>query len=221
MNTITNVTNEKGRLEVVCGSMFSGKTEELMRRLRRAEFAKQHVLTVKHHIDKRYNKVPTCIVSHEGRERFAFVVTDAASDYEKIIELAHNNIDVVGIDELHFYGPTIIDVVEKLVDAGKRVIVAGLDLDFRGEPFSTMSRLLSIADDVLKLKAICVVCGNEAHHTQRLINGKPAAYDDPIILVGASEFYEARCRNCFSITKPTQPLYTTTHKPHQTTPSAG
>jgi thymidine kinase len=221
MNTMPEGVKGKGRLEVVCGSMFSGKTEELMRRLRRAEFAKQHVLTVKHHIDKRYNKVPTCIVSHEGRERFAFVVTDAASDYEKIIELAHDNIDVVGIDELHFYGPTIIEVIEKLVESGKRVLVAGLDLDFRGEPFALMSRLLSIADDVLKLKAICVVCGSEAHHTQRLINGKPAAYDDPIILVGASEFYEARCRNCFSMNKPTKPLYATTHKTRQTTPRAG
>ena len=193
--------NQKGRFEVVCGSMFSGKTEELMRRLRRAEFAKQRVLTIKHHIDKRYKQVPTCIVSHEGRERFAFVVADEAEGFEKVLELAHDNIDVVGIDEVQFFSSPVIAVINTLIENGKRVIAAGLDLDFRGEPFGVMPQLLSLADDVTKLKAICVVCGKEAHHTQRLINGRPAAYDDPIILVGASEFYEARCRTCFKIVR--------------------
>ena len=189
----------KGRLEVVCGSMFSGKTEELMRRLRRAEYAKKRVLTAKHHIDKRYNQVPTCIVSHEGKERFAFVINDSAAGIEKILELAQNNIDVVGIDEVQFFSRHIVHVINTLVDQGVRVIAAGLDLDFRGEPFGIMPTLMAYADEVVKLKAICVQCGKEAHHTQRLINGHPAAYDDPIILVGAAELYEARCRECFII----------------------
>jgi len=190
----------KGRLEVICGSMFSGKTEELMRRLKRAEYAKQHVLTIKHHIDKRYEAVPTCIVSHEGRERFAFVVSDGANGLEKILQMA-NDVDVVGIDEVQFFTPPIIDIICTLVTRGKRVIVAGLDLDFRGEPFGMIPLLMAISDEVLKLKAICVQCGDEAHHTQRVINGQPASYDDPIVLVGAAECYEARCRACFVIRK--------------------
>lgn len=211
MNKIQAVAKSKGRLEVVCGSMFSGKTEELMRRLRRAEYAKQRVLTIKHHIDKRFNNVPTCIVSHEGRERFAFVVSDGVVGVEKILDLAHKEVDVVGIDEIQFFTAPIIGIINRLVEDGKRVIVAGLDLDFRGEPFGIIPTLMAYADDVAKLKAICVVCGSEAHHTQRLINGEPASYDDPVILVGASELYEARCRNCFIIKKTmsnfaTQPL---------------
>ena len=192
----------KGRLEVICGSMFSGKTEELMRRLRRAEYAKQRVLTIKHHIDKRYNKAPTCIVSHEGKERFAFIINDTASGVDKILELAANNIDIVGIDEVHFFGAHMINVIEALIAQCKRVIVAGLDLDFRGEPFGIMPHLMAIADEVLKLKAICVCCGDEAQHTQRLVNGQPASYNDPIVLVGASDLYEARCRQCFKIRRP-------------------
>lgn len=192
----------KGRLEVVCGSMFSGKTEELMRRLKRAEYAKQRALTIKHHIDKRYDAVPTCIVSHEGRERFAFIVSDGANGFDKILQLANADVDVIGIDEVQFFASPILDVIIKLVADGKRVIAAGLDLDFRGEPFGIMPTLMAIADDVLKLKAICVQCGDDAHHTQRVINGKPAAYDDPVVLVGASECYEARCRACFVINKP-------------------
>lgn len=191
----------KGCLEVICGSMFSGKTEELMRRLRRAEYAKQRVLTIKHHIDMRYNRAPTCIVSHEGKERFAFIINDTAASVEKILELA-SNVDIVGIDEIHFFGQHIVPVIEALVEQGKRVVVAGLDLDFRGEPFGVLPHVMAIADEVQKLKAICVVCGDEAHHTQRLVNGQPAAYNDPIVLVGASDLYEARCRQCFKIRKP-------------------
>ena len=189
----------KGRLEVICGSMFSGKTEELMRRLRRAEYAKQRVLTIKHHIDKRYNQVPTCIVSHEGKERFAFIINDSAIGIAKIIELAQNNVEVIGVDEIQFFGKNIIPAIATLIDQDKRVLVAGLDLDFRGEPFGIMPTLMALADDVTKLKAICVKCGAEAHHTQRLVNGQPAAYDDPVIMVGAAELYEARCRSCFAL----------------------
>ncbi|MBU1007899.1 thymidine kinase [Candidatus Dependentiae bacterium] len=190
---------EKGRLEVVCGSMFSGKTEELMRRLRRAEYAKQNVVTIKHKIDTRSGNA--YILSHDGRERFAFSIENSSGSLEKILELANKNIDVVGIDEIQFFPKEIVPIVCKLVDEGKRVITAGLDLDFRGEPFGVIPTLLAVADSVLKLKAICVKCGQDAHHSQRIINGKPADYDDPIILVGAQESYEARCRSCFVINK--------------------
>ena len=190
---------KKGRLEVICGSMFSGKTEELMRRLKRAEFAKQNVLPIKHHIDKR--KSNTYIVSHDGRERAAFPVDNGVIAVEKILELANKNIDIVGIDEIQFFPNKVIDVICQLVERGKRVVVAGLDLDFRGEPFGIMPILMSIADEVTKLKAICVICCRDAHHSQRIIDGKPAKYDDPIILVGAEECYEARCRDCFIIDK--------------------
>jgi thymidine kinase len=189
----------KGRLEVVCGSMFSGKTEELMRRLHRAEIAKQKVLTMKHQIDKRYNAVPTCIVSHEGRERFAFIVGEQDGGASKILDLACEDISVVGIDEVQFFSLDIINVINELVERGKRVIVAGLDLDFRGEPWPVMSVLLSLADEVLKLKAICVVCGRDAYHTQRIVNSQPASYQEPVVVVGATEKYEARCRDCYII----------------------
>lgn len=192
----------KGRLEVVCGSMFSGKTEELLRRLKRAEFAKQNVLTIKHSIDKRKNMCEASIVSHMGRQCPAVIVNSDLENIEKIIEIAvSKNIDVVGIDEIQFFPQEIISVICDLVENGKRVIVAGLDLDFRGEPFGITPSILAIADEVLKLKAICVVCGKDAYHTQRIINGNPAKYSDPIILVGAEECYEARCRNCFEIDK--------------------
>lgn len=196
---------KSGRLEVVCGSMFSGKTEELMRRLKRAEFAKQNVLTIKHQIDTRRNCA--CIVSHDGKERVAFSISDQGDGIEldKIWELADDTVDVIGIDEVQFFPNKIVDVIYRLVNKGKRVIVAGLDLDFRGEPFGVMPILLSLADDVLKLKAICVVCAREAHYSQRLIDGEPARYHDPLILVGASEFYEPRCRDCFQIDK--QPVF--------------
>jgi thymidine kinase len=189
----------KGRLEVICGSMFSGKTEEFLRRLKRAEFAKQNVLTVKHSIDKRKNMSATSVVSHQGNQRTAVVIDGSDGGVEKILELSTQNIDVVGIDEIQFFPVQIIDVICKLIECGKRVVVAGLDLDFRGEPFGVVPVLLSIADEVVKLKAICVVCGKEAHHTQRIVNGNPAKYSDPIILVGAQECYEARCRDCFCI----------------------
>ncbi len=191
--------NTKGKLEVVCGSMFSGKTEELMRRLRRAEFAKQSVLTIKHKIDNR--KSVATISSHNGLERVAFSINNSKENINKILELANKNIQVIGIDEIQFFPIEIIDVIVKLIDAGKTVIVAGLDLDFKGEPFGIMPLIMAIADSVLKLKAICVICGKDAHHTQRIVNDVPAKYDDPIILVGAKECYEARCRSCFAIDK--------------------
>ncbi|KKP23883.1 MAG: Thymidine kinase [candidate division TM6 bacterium GW2011_GWF2_28_16] len=196
------MNNTKGRLEVICGSMFSGKTEELMRRLGRAEYAKQNVLTIKHSIDNR--KSAATILSHNGQERLAFSIDNNKENIAKILELANKNIQVIGIDEIQFFPIEIIDVIVKLIDIGKTVIVAGLDLDFKGEPFGITPLIMAIADSVLKLKAICVVCGKDSHHTQRIVNGVPAKYDDPIILVGAKECYEARCRNCFAIDKKAQ-----------------
>ncbi len=188
---------KQGSLEVVCGSMFSGKTEELMRRLKRAEYAKQRVLTIKHHIDDR--KSYASIVSHNGQMREACPIDNHPTSFLKILELVDESIDVIGIDEIQFFPKEIINIICTLIDNGKRVLVAGLDLDFRGEPFGIVPLLLAIADSVTKLKAICVLCGKDAYHTQRLINGEPARYNDPVIMVGASEYYEARCRDCFVI----------------------
>jgi len=189
----------KGSLEVVCGSMFSGKTEELMYRLRRAEYARKKVITVKHKIDDR--KCYSCIVSHNGEKREAMAVTGCREGLDALVEVADPSVDVIGIDEIQFFPHEAIGVIQDWIDRGKRVIVAGLDLDFRGEPFGIVPVLMALADDVSKLRAICMECGDEAIHTQRLINGKPASYDDPQILVGGEDCYEARCRRCYSIDK--------------------
>ena len=194
-----NAINKTGRLEVICGSMFSGKTEELMRRLKRAEYAKQNVLTIKHFIDQRAHQDYDCIFSHEGKQRKACLVGNDDMSVAQLNELVDEKVGVVGIDEGHFFQPNIIPAVQRLVQRGKFVLVAGLDLDFRAEPFPVMAQLMALADDVVKLKAICVCCAQDAHHTQRLVNGKPAHYDDPIIMVGAEECYEARCRSCFRV----------------------
>ncbi len=188
-----------GKLEVICGSMFSGKTEELMRRLRRSEFANKSVLTIKHKIDTR--KSHSCIVSHNGIEREAFPISSCQDGMDALNKVVNQPFDVIGIDEIQFFPAEIIDTILELVTKGKRVIVAGLDLDFRGEPFGIVPQLMALADDVTKLHAICLVCGDEANFTQRLINGQPAKYDDELILVGADECYEARCRGCYKIDK--------------------
>jgi len=188
----------QGRLEVVCGSMFSGKTEELMYRLRRAEYAKKKVVTIKHKIDNR--KSYSCIVSHNGNQRDAYPVSSCEEGQNTLRELATDHtVDVVGIDEIQFFSPEAIPIIQKLIDDGTRVIVAGLDLDYRGEPFGIVPTLMALADSVTKLNAICMSCGEEAMHTQRLINGQPANYHGETILVGGDECYEARCRQCYSI----------------------
>ena len=181
--------HESGRIEVICGSMFCGKTEELIRRVRRAIIARQKVKVFKPQIDDRYGI--QSITSHTGQSVDAVAVASAGD----ILELANGETTVVAIDEAQFFDAGIIDVVQRLVDElNLRVILAGLDTDFRGEPFGAMPQLLSIAEEVVKLHAICVVCGESASRTQRLVDGAPAAYDDPIIMVGAQESYEARCR---------------------------
>jgi len=179
-----------GCIEVVCGSMFSGKTEELIRRVRRAKIAKQNVQVFKPAIDTRYTT--EAVTSHNGLGVDAVPVQSAA-EIEKLI-LPETS--VVAIDEVQFFGWEVTELCQKLADRGVRVIAAGLDMDFRGEPFGPMPVLMAQAETVEKLQAICVVCGNPASRTQRLINGQPAAYDDPVILVGGSESYEARCRKC-------------------------
>lgn len=188
--------SKSGVLEVICGPMFSGKSEEMIRRLRRAKIAQQNVLTFKPSLDDRY--AVTQVVSHNGSRLDAQPI-EGVND---ILMLAvENDIDVIGIDEVQFFDKGIVDIICKLIEAGKRVIVAGLDLDFRGVPFGCMPILLAIADSITKLQAICTKCGTNAHFTQRLVNGKPARHDDPVIMVGAQEAYQARCRNCFVIDK--------------------
>jgi thymidine kinase len=183
------VMKQSGWLEVICGSMFSGKSEELIRRVRRATFAKQDVKVFKPKIDNRYSE--EAVVSHNGTSVIAIPVASAEEIFQHISEQT----DVIAIDEIQFFDDQIIDVVQMLADRGYRVIVAGLDQDFRGEPFGPVPTLMAIAESVTKLQAVCTVCGSPASRTQRLINGSPASYYDPVILVGASESYEPRCRH--------------------------
>ena len=177
-----------GSIEVICGSMFSGKTDELIRRLIRAEIAKQKVQVFKPAIDIRY--AVEKVTSHMGTNFEAIPVANATEIRSKL----EADTTVVGIDEAQFMDVEVINVAQELAERGVRVLVAGLDMDFRGEPFGPMPMLMSKAERVDKLHAICMVCGDEASRTQRLVNGKPARYDDPVVIVGASELYEARCR---------------------------
>lgn len=177
-----------GTVEVICGSMFCGKTEELIRRLRRARIAKQQVQVFKPIIDYRFN--PKKITSHSGID----VDAEPVDKSHEIMNLLIEGTTVVGIDEVQFFDTGIINVVEHLADNGFRVIITGLDMDFRGEPFGCMPNLIARAERVDKLQAICMVCGEPACRTQRLVDGKPAHYDEPIVVIGATEMYEARCR---------------------------
>lgn len=182
-----------GWIEVVCGSMFSGKTEELIRRVKRAQIAKLKVQVFKPRIDRRYTSEK--IASHNGMHADATPIERAAD----ILSMVEADTHVVAVDEVQFLDAGIVDVCAALAHQGKRVIAAGLDLDFRAEPFGPMPALMAQAEMVDKLQAICVVCGAPASRTQRLINGRPAGYDDPVILVGAAEMYEARCRHCHEV----------------------
>lgn len=177
-----------GSIEVVCGSMFSGKTDELIRRIVRAKIAKQKVQVFKPAIDVRY--AVEKVTSHAGANYEAIPVEKSADIREKL----EADTTVVGFDEAQFFDAEIVQIAQEFASKGIRVIVAGLDMDFRGEPFGPMPIFMSMAEHVDKLHAICMVCGGEASRTQRLVNGKPARYDDPVVIVGASELYEARCR---------------------------
>src|SRR5438874_1136622 len=182
-----------GWIEVICGSMFSGKTEELIRRVKRAQIARQNVQVFKPHIDTRYSSGQ--VASHNAALHSAVPVLDS-SEIEPLIK---PDTTVVAIDEGQFFDNGIIELAQKLAKSGVRVIIAGLDTNFRGEPFGPMPALMAEAEMVDKLQAICVICGAPASRTQRMINGQPADYDDPTILVGAKENYEARCRHCHEV----------------------
>jgi thymidine kinase len=183
-----------GWIEVICGVMFSGKSEELIRRVRRAIIAKKKVQVFKSHLDERYAGIYR-ISSHDGRSVDAVPIDTP----EQIAQLVLPDTQVVAIDEAQFLDPSIVDLATALANRGTRVILAGTDSDFRGEPFGPMPQLLAIAEVVDKLHAICVICGNPASRNQRLIGGKPARYDSPTIMVGSTESYEARCRACHSV----------------------
>ena len=182
-----------GRLEVICGPMFAGKSEEFIRRLRRADIANLKTLIFKPVLDTRADDE---ITSHNGARLKAVPLADP-KDIFQFPDLA--NYDVIAIDEAQFFSADIVPVIRTLVAMGKRVIIAGLDLDYRSEPFGPMPHILALADSITKLQAICIVCGDDACRSQRIINGNPARYDDPIIMVGAEESYQARCNKCYSI----------------------
>ena len=189
------VENRKfGWIECICGSMFSGKSEELLRRIKRGVIAKQKVLLFKPSIDNRYdeNRVST----HNGNS-YDSISIEKSSDILNFVK--DTKYDIIGIDEIQFFDNDIAKIINKLADDGIRVIVAGLDMDFKAEPFHPMPEIMAISEMVTKLHAVCNKCGKEASRSQRLINGKPAKYDDPIVVIGASESYEARCRHCHKI----------------------
>jgi len=182
-----------GSVEVITGSMFSGKTDELIRRLRRATIARQKVQVFKPVIDHRYGVEK--VTSHDGNAYKALPISEA----KEIFDHLDPETTVVGVDEAQFFDAEIALITNRLAAQGIRVIVAGLDMDFRGEPFGPMPIILAQAERVSKLQAICMVCGEPAYCTQRLVNGIPAHYNDPIVIVGADELYEARCRECHQV----------------------
>lgn len=189
----------QGWIEVITGVMFSGKSEEMIRRVRRALIARRRVQVFKSALDDRYAGVRR-ISSHDGSGVEAVPIR---SSYE-LAALAHPSTQVFGIDEVQFLDEGIVEVLDVLADRGARVIAAGTDMDFRGEPFGPIPRLLTIAETVDKLHAICVVCGSPATRNQRLVDGQPAPYEAPTIQVGGAESYEARCRRCHDVPSATR-----------------
>ena len=179
-----------GWVEVISGCMFAGKTEELIRRVNVLMFAKKNIIVFKPKIDNRYSDDK--VVSHAGSSIKSVIISDS----QEILKHVTDNTEVVAIDEVQFFDSGVVKVCDQLANKGIRVIVAGLDTDFRGEPFGIMPKLITCAEFVTKLTAVCNACGAPATRTQRIINGAPANYNDPVILVGASESYEARCRHC-------------------------
>lgn len=183
-----------GSIEVIAGVMFSGKSEELIRRVRRAIIARRRVQVFKSHLDQRYAGVQR-VSSHDGRSVDA-VPIDSATE---LMRLVRSDTEVVAVDEVQFLDAGVVEAVTALAARGARVILAGTDTDFRGEPFGAMGTLMAIAEDVEKLRAICTICGDDACRNQRLVDGQPAPWDAPIIQVGGSESYEARCRHCHRV----------------------
>ncbi len=192
--------NQKdGWIEVITGPMFAGKTEELLRRVKRLEYAKKNIVVFKPLMDNRYSENE--VVSHNNNRTKSVNISLAV----QIFDYIDSHTDVVAIDEIQFLDVDVVEIVEYLASKGIRVIVSGLDKDFKGEPFSFMPKLLSLAEYVTKLTAICVKCGHPATRTQRIVNGKPARYIDPIVLIGAEESYEARCRSCHKVYRKPNP----------------
>ena len=190
------VTSSGGWIEVIAGVMFSGKSEELMRRVRRATIARKRVQLFKSHLDDRYAGLYN-VSSHDGRDLAAVPVDSASQIAQQLDSMAQ----VVAVDEVQFLDAGIISLATALAERGRRVILAGIDTDFRGEPFGAMPQLMAVAEAVTKLHAICVLCGNPASRNQRLIDGKPARWDSPTIMVGAAQSYEARCRACHRVVR--------------------
>lgn len=192
--------NQKdGWIEVISGPMFAGKTEELLRRVKRLEYARKNIVVFKPLIDNRFSEGE--VVSHNNNRTKSVNISKSID----IFKYVDKTTDVVAIDEVQFLDEEAVSIIEYLANQKKRVIVSGLDRDFRGEPFSFMPKLLSIAEYVTKLTAICVKCGSPATRTQRIVNGKPAKYNDPIVLIGAEESYEARCRSCHKVYRKPRP----------------
>ncbi|ELL44734.1 thymidine kinase [Spiroplasma melliferum] len=183
-----------GWIEVITGCMFAGKTEEFIRRLVRLSYAKFEIQVFKPTIDNRYSE--NQVVSHSKKAVEAISVKDS----DELLANLKTTTNVVGIDEVQFFDNNIVKIADSLADKGIIVIVNGLDKDFRGEAFTNIEQLMTRAEEVKKLHAICVKCGNLANRTQRLINGKPANYYDPIVLIGEKDKYEARCRHCHEVT---------------------
>jgi thymidine kinase len=188
-----------GSIEVIAGVMFSGKSEELLRRVRRGMIARRHVQVFKSHLDERYDGIKR-VSSHDGQSLDATPVSSAA----ELMALVRPESEIVALDEAQFLDDGILEVATALAIRGVRVIIAGTDTDFRGEPFGPMGPLMAMAEMVDKLRAICIVCGELACRNQRLVDGRPAPWDSPVIQVGGSESYEARCRHCHRVPSPDQ-----------------
>lgn len=194
-----HLNQKDGWIEVITGPMFAGKTEELLRRVKRLEYAKKNIVVFKPLIDNRYAENE--VVSHNKNRTRSVNISLA----KEIFDYVDKETEVVAIDEIQFLDEEAVKIVEYLASRGVRVIVSGLDKEFRGEPFSFMPKLLAIAEYVTKLTAVCVKCGAPATRTQRIVNGKPAKYNDPIVLIGAEESYEARCRSCHKVYRKPNP----------------
>ena len=194
-----HLNQKDGWIEVICGPMFAGKTEELLRRVRRLEYAKKNIVVFKPLMDNRF--ADDEVVSHNNSRTKSVNISFARQIFDHI----DKETQVVAIDEIQFLDSEAVAICEYLASRGVRVMVSGLDKDFRGEPFSFMPKLLSLAEYVTKLTAICVKCGIPATRTQRIVDGKPAKYNDPIVLIGAQESYEARCRSCHKVYRKPDP----------------
>jgi thymidine kinase len=193
----TNPVDKKGNLTIITGPMFAGKTEELLRQIRRAQYAQKEVLIFKSSLDNRYSE--TEITSHINNKTTAIIISKSKEIYTHLKKKPKT--EIIFLDELHFFDPKIVKTLNKLAKEGYQIIATGLDQDFRGKPFENTSFLLALAEKVIKLTAICRACNGEANMTQRLIGGQPALTTDPVILVGGQEAYEARCRSCHIVSR--------------------